>query len=291
MEDDVDLALQEEMEKLDEMIKLVRRARSADHHDDIEDMVGDKEMLKVMSRVDLDNPDNVEPIADVMRTLPGDVQLEFLMDKFMMTDAEAKDNIVHHHDAVSSDHDHMVKRSPVADPEPSAYGGPPGAFASSSFFSRGSSNPFSYEEEAEPDYERDHYRFRREADHHADVHQQRQQQSHNVDHPPRHHQPHQDSHEGHTRHGKFFKVGEPHVNVHEDGPASVLLQRSAEKHGFQEKLNQEDTKTHQHSQSSQASFKKEPSMAQKISDVISKSRKRRGADELPQKQPAAYLEF
>ena len=128
-----DLALLQKMDELDEMIKLVSRsARSAHDHNHnqhdhnaagLEDITDDKEMIAVMERVDLDNPANVESVADVMRTLPGDVQLEFLMKRFMMTEDTEKS--LDHHQVSSS----PAKRS--ADP----YGG-----AFSSFFSNSGSS-------------------------------------------------------------------------------------------------------------------------------------------------------
>ena len=194
--DEEDLELLERMEQIDEMIKLVRKARSVE---DIEptsnnedDIVEDKEMVKVLGRVDLTESGNVEAVADVMKTLPGDVQLEFLMNEFMMTDESAKSSIVHHHD-VSSDvvhQDHLAKRE--ASPEPAAYGG--GYFASSKVFSRPSSFSSYDDPHPEPEYHHPHpepenyNRFRRSVDHSR------------VD-----HHEHPDSYQSHSAHGKFYK--------------------------------------------------------------------------------------
>ena len=75
--------LLQKIEELDQMIQAakLRRTRSVE---DEEDIVGEKEMISVMGRVDLDVQDNVEVVADVMKTLSGETQLEFLMKKFMM---------------------------------------------------------------------------------------------------------------------------------------------------------------------------------------------------------------
>ena len=75
------------IEELDQMIQIakLRHTRSVEDEDDI---VGEKEMINVMGRVDLDVQDNVEAVADVMKTLSGETQLEFLMKKFMMVEED-----------------------------------------------------------------------------------------------------------------------------------------------------------------------------------------------------------
>ena len=93
-EEDDDLLAR--IEDLDSMIQLVRNARSIpgvpDEDDD--DIVGEKEMVQVMDSIDLTNAENVEIVADLMKTLSGEAQLEFLMDKFMMKDSEIRDEIM-----------------------------------------------------------------------------------------------------------------------------------------------------------------------------------------------------
>ena len=104
--EDVDMEeadLIDKINELDHMISLVRKARSLDDDDD--DIVGEQEMLLVMDQIDLTKSDNVEAVADVMKTLSGERQLEFLMNKFMMTNKDVKDDIV-------SDSHHLVRRSP-----------------------------------------------------------------------------------------------------------------------------------------------------------------------------------
>ena len=94
-EDDDDLLAR--IEDLDSMIQLVRNARSipdVPDEDDDQDIVGEKEMVHVMDSIDLTNAENVEIVADLMKTLSGEAQLEFLMDKFMMKDPEVREEIM-----------------------------------------------------------------------------------------------------------------------------------------------------------------------------------------------------
>ena len=93
-EDDDDLLAR--IEDLDSMIQLVRNARSIPDvpDEDEDDIVGEKEMVQVMDSIDLTNAENVEIVADLMKTLSGEAQLEFLMDKFMMKDSEIRDEIM-----------------------------------------------------------------------------------------------------------------------------------------------------------------------------------------------------
>merc|ERR1712098_48094 len=104
--EDVDLEeadLFDKINELDHMISLVRKARSVE--DDDNDIVGEKEMLLVLDQIDLTWADNVEAVADVMKTLSGERHVEFLMNKFMMTNKDVKDDIV-------SDPHKLVRRSP-----------------------------------------------------------------------------------------------------------------------------------------------------------------------------------
>ena len=93
-EDDDDLLAR--IEDLDSMIQLVRNARSIPDvpDEDDDDIVGEKEMVQVMDSIDLTNAENVEIVADLMKTLSGEAQLEFLMDKFMMKDSEVREEIM-----------------------------------------------------------------------------------------------------------------------------------------------------------------------------------------------------
>ena len=67
-----------------------------------------------------------------------------------------------------------------------------------------------------------------------------------------------------------------------------MLQRSAEKHGFQDKLRQGG----QHHTSEES---KQEKIMEKLKETINKHRSRREVEEeseaLPKKQPVAYLEF
>ena len=93
-EDDDDLLAR--IEDLDSMIQLVRNARSIPDvpEEEDDDIVGEKEMVQVMDSIDLTNAENVEIVADLMKTLSGEAQLEFLMDKFMMKDSEVREEIM-----------------------------------------------------------------------------------------------------------------------------------------------------------------------------------------------------
>ena len=99
LEESNDDELLQQIEELDTMIKLARNARSIKED---EDMVGEDEMVRVLDSIDLSSAENVEAVSDVLRTLPGDVQLEFLMNKFMMKDEEVKEEIMSSKTGVSS---------------------------------------------------------------------------------------------------------------------------------------------------------------------------------------------
>jgi len=291
-----DLVLLQKMDQLDQMIKLVRNARSV-HEDnegeeDEESIVDDKEMIAVMERVDLDNPENVELVADVMRTLPGDVQLEFLMKKFMMSAEESvfEKSQDHQHDNQHV-HDH-VKRSVLggfghfggsqvftgyAEPEPEY-------ISTSRFTSHSHAEP-------EPGF---HQRWRRASEHSQAKEQgHHEHQEHSKEHAKASHQAKEQrqessSHSAHAKHGKFFRSGNS-AEFEGQGPAGVLLQRSAEKHGFQEKLNQRDSSHHKTEESS-----KQGSIIEKLKETIAKQRRRRSSEDgepLPKKQPVAYLDL
>ena len=106
--DDEDLLQQ--IDELDTMIKLARNARSIKEDEDPDSMVAEDEIIKVMDSVDLTSTDNVEALSEVLKTLPGDVQLEFLMNKFMMKDAKVKEEIIHSKTGTSASSS-KVKRS------------------------------------------------------------------------------------------------------------------------------------------------------------------------------------
>ena len=94
LEDSDDVELLQQIDELDTMIKLARNARSIMEDEDPDSMVAEHEMIKVMDSIDLTSAENVEAVSEVLKTLPGDVQLEFLMNKFMMKDAKVKDEII-----------------------------------------------------------------------------------------------------------------------------------------------------------------------------------------------------
>ena len=95
LEESDDEELLQQIDELDTMIKLARNARSIKTDEDPDSMVADEEIIKVMDSIDLTSTDNVEVVSEVLKTLPGDVQLEFLMTKFMMKDAKVKEEIMH----------------------------------------------------------------------------------------------------------------------------------------------------------------------------------------------------
>merc|ERR1719192_661545 len=64
------------------MISLVRKARSVSV--DVEEDEDDEEIMAVLDMVDLEDSSNVDAVADVMKTLDGGKQMEFLMTKFMV---------------------------------------------------------------------------------------------------------------------------------------------------------------------------------------------------------------
>ena len=99
LEESNDDELLQQIEELETMIKLSRKARSIKED---EDMVGEDEMVHVLDSIDLSSDENVEAVSDVLRTLSGDAQLEFLMNKFMMKDEEVKEEIMSSKTGVSS---------------------------------------------------------------------------------------------------------------------------------------------------------------------------------------------
>ena len=102
LEESNDDELLQQIEELDTMIKLARNARSIKEDEEVEDMVAEDEMVRVLDSIDLSSAENVEAVSDVLRTLSGDAQLEFLMNKFMMKDEEMKEEIVSSKTGVSS---------------------------------------------------------------------------------------------------------------------------------------------------------------------------------------------
>jgi len=242
LEESNDDELLQQIEELDTMIKLARNARSIKEDEEVEDMVAEDEMVRVLDSIDLSSAENVEAVSDVLRTLPGDVQLEFLMNKFMMKDEEVKEEIMSSKTGVSST---KAKRSAYgrqvshADPEPeySNYK----QFSSS--FSEVRSSSVS-DGTAEPEPEPSHYspRFRRSA-----------------------------------------------IDDTERGPQGILLQRSADNHGFSEDL---DALSNESGESSE----KKGKVMGRLVDMLGKTRKRRSSEEdvqdissLPRKQPVVNV--
>ena len=81
-EADQDEEFYKQLQDLDQMISLVRNARSVSlEQEEDED---DEELMEVLDMVDLDDSSNVEAVADVMKTLDGGKQMEFLMTRFMV---------------------------------------------------------------------------------------------------------------------------------------------------------------------------------------------------------------
>merc|ERR1712137_861926 len=70
--------------------------------------------------IDLSKSENVEAVSEVLKTLPGEVQLEFLMNKFMMKDEKVKEEIMHAKAGSSSKAKRSTYRrsSSHAEPEP-----------------------------------------------------------------------------------------------------------------------------------------------------------------------------
>ena len=82
-----------QLQDLDQMISLVRNARSVSV--EVEEDEDDQEIMEVLNMVDLEDSSNVEAVADVMKTLDGGKQMEFLMTNFMVRrgrTAEVEDN-------------------------------------------------------------------------------------------------------------------------------------------------------------------------------------------------------
>merc|ERR1711915_204242 len=247
--DDEDLLQQ--IDELDTMIKLARNARSIKEDEDPDSMVAEDEIIKVIASVDLASTDNVEAVSEVLKTLPGDVQLEFLMNKFMMKDAKVKEEIIHSKTGTSASSS-KVKRSTFssrgfshAEPEPEY-----------SYYTQYSGSSFSHAEpEPEPRYRRS------PAEHHS-----------------------------HAPDGEFFNVD---TNMRaEKGPKSILLQRSAEIHGYSEDLDAATQGT------SGESSEKKGKVVDRLVDMLRKTRKRRSSEDetpdissLPRKQPVAHVDL
>jgi len=249
LEDSDDEELLQQIDELDTMIKLARNARSIKRDEDPDNMVADDEMIKVMDSIDLTSTDNVEAVSEVLKTLPGDVQLEFLMTKFMMKDAKVKEEIMHSKTRSPS----KSKRSTFsrdfshAEPEPEY-----------SYYKQ-FSNAFSHAEpEPEPRYRRS------PADHHA-----------------------------HGPAGEIFTV-DTSLGT-EKGPKSILLQRSADIHGFREDL---DTIQGQGASVKSSEKKGKVQVVERLVDMLGKNRKRRSSEDqnqdlssLPRKQPFAHVDL
>ena len=74
--------LYSQLHSLEQMISLVRNTRSVTG--DLDDDEDDQEIMDIMEKVDLSDSTNVDAVADVLKTLPGGKQMEFLMTKVMM---------------------------------------------------------------------------------------------------------------------------------------------------------------------------------------------------------------
>ena len=94
-EDDDEEELLKKIDEVNSMITLVRNARSIVEEEEPDSMVAENEMVKVLDTIDLSKSENVEAVSEVLKTLPGEVQLEFLMNKFMMKDEKVKEEIMH----------------------------------------------------------------------------------------------------------------------------------------------------------------------------------------------------
>lgn len=242
-EDDDEEELLKKIDEVNSMITLVRNARSIVEEEEPDSMVAENEMVKVLDTIDLSKSENVEAVSEVLKTLPGEVQLEFLMNKFMMKDEKVKEEIMHAKAGSSS----KAKRSTYsrssshAEPEPEY-----------SYYKQFSSAFSHAEPEPEP-------RYRRSPDDH------------------------------HAPEGEFFNVDTSLKT--ERGPKSILLQRSAEIHGFSEDL--------EASQGQEASGKSsEKKVMQRLVDMLGKNRKRRSSEDedqniskLPRKQPVAHVDL
>jgi len=245
--------LLQQIEELDTMIKLARNARSIKDDEDPDSMVAEDEMIKVMDSIDLTSAENVEAVSEVLKTLPGDVQLEFLMNKFMMKDAKVKEEIINSKTGSSA----KVKRST---------------------YNRGSSH-------AEPEPEYSYYKQFSTAFSHAEPEPQPRYRRSPADHD------HHDHHDHHDQapEGEIFHVDTSMKT--ERGPKSILLQRSADIHGFSEEL--------EASQGQGASgTSSEKKVVQRLVDMLGKTRKRRSSEDedqklsaLPRKQPVAHVDL
>ena len=102
---------QKQLQDLEEMIFLVRNARSVTV--ELEEDEDDQEIIDVMDMVDLNDPTNVDAVAEVLKTLSGGKQMEFLMTKFMMGRADSDDS-----DDSDFDYSPAPEAEKVEEPEP-----------------------------------------------------------------------------------------------------------------------------------------------------------------------------
>ena len=65
-------------------------SESVNKVNDYGDVFSEREMLEVLNNIDLSKSDNTDAVADVLKTLSGPLQLEFLMNKFMIRSGEAE---------------------------------------------------------------------------------------------------------------------------------------------------------------------------------------------------------
>jgi len=243
LEESDDEELLQQIDELDTMIKLARNARSIKTDEDPDNMVADDEIIKVMDSIDLTSTDNVEVVSEVLKTLPGDVQLEFLMTKFMMKDAKVKEEIMHSktRSASKSKRSTFSRSFSQAEPEPEY-----------SAFSRDLSH-------AEPEPEYSYYKQFSNAFSHAEPEPE-----------PRYRRSPADHHEG---------------------PKSILLQRSADIHGFSEDLDAIQGQ-------GQGAGEKKGKVVERLVDMLGKNRKRRSSEDqdqdlssLPRKKPFAHVDL
>jgi len=247
LDDSNEEELLQQIDELDTMIKLARNARSIKEDEDPDSMVAEDEMIKVMDSIDLTSTENVEAVSEVLKTLPGEVQLEFLMNKFMMKDAKVKDEIINSKTGSSAKAKRSTYRrgSSHAEPEPEY-----------SYYKQFSTAFSHAEPEPEP-------RYRRSPDDH--------------------------DHHDQAPEGKVFTVD---TSMKEErGPKSILLQRSADIHGFSEELEASQSQ----GGSGRSSEKK---VVQRLVDMLGKNRKRRSSEDeeeklsdLPRKQPVAHVDL
>lgn len=252
-----DEELYNQLQSLEQMISLVRNARSVT--EDLEEAEDDQEIMEVMSRVDLSDSTNVDAVGDILKTLSGSKQMEFLMTKIMMGRADDED--LHLQQSLDVEHSSSPDTDQAEEDEPEPLLSRQRRFISDMFsYFTGDQEPepeedYPYYSYSETEYEPSYPSKSEPSYHHG----------HHGGHQSHHgHQGQQGNQNDHHRHHRSpYPQPEPEAP---SGPYSYLLHQSGRDFGYDDYLDQDEGQHHHH------------------------QLKRRSLDELPKKKPFIHLD-